>query len=331
MTVFNPFEAMNLDSDHCFLCGQEMGSEKTDEHVFPRWLLRRHDLYSQRLNLLNDTQIPYRQLKVPCCPDCNNAWLSSLETAIQFAVEAGADTVRTIPGPVFQWMLKIFYGLLYRETSLAIDRADPDKGVIVRPEVIEIYRMVHLFLQSVKLRFEFAGGRPFSLLVVPLHSYGDNRDFDYMDSPAAGVAALRTRDVGIIMVLEDCGAQQPGFTDLEVMTEGHRLTDVQFYQLFAMIRYRASLMQRVPKYTSLHIEGSNEVLVTCHPLKEPIYREWQQREYAEHLAQVLTRSFSRITLEDIFKAPDRVREFTFTEEGKFAPMDPDESPFQPAD
>lgn len=328
MTSYNPFEAMKLDDRHCFLCGAGLKGTRTKEHVFPQWLLRRHGLTAQKLTLLNDTHIRYGQLVVPCCADCNTAWLSSLEGVMQRAFETGPDLVRSMPGQVFQWMLKIFYGLLIREMSLAVDRATSQPDVIMPPEHVEAYRMAHVFLQSVRQHFEFVGRPPFSLLILPLHVYGDERDFDYIDSPAAGVFALRSGEVGIILVLEDCASQQPGFSELEGKVAGHHLLDIQFYQLFAMVRYRASLMQRVPRYTALHDEGSDTVTVTCHPLEQPIYREWVQAEYAVHLAQVLGRRFPGVALDDIFVPPDGVREFTFTEQGDFASMGPRESPFR---
>lgn len=61
----NPFEKMVLDSEHCFLCGSELGEYGTREHIFPGWLQHNHGLWDQELNLLNKTSIAYRQLTVP--------------------------------------------------------------------------------------------------------------------------------------------------------------------------------------------------------------------------------------------------------------------------
>jgi hypothetical protein len=45
---------MALDHDHCFLCGVELiAGNRTEEHVFPRWMQREYDLWTQRLTLLN--------------------------------------------------------------------------------------------------------------------------------------------------------------------------------------------------------------------------------------------------------------------------------------
>lgn len=86
---YSPFDAMTFDNDHCFLCGSPLSQDGTAEHVFPKWLLEKYDLWDRKLTLLNGTTIAYRQLTVPCCQKCNNKYLSSLEMDMRDAVNAG--------------------------------------------------------------------------------------------------------------------------------------------------------------------------------------------------------------------------------------------------
>ena len=52
----------------CFLCRCELTRQnRTDEHVIPKWVQRRFDLWNETLEMLNGTTIPYRQLIIPCC------------------------------------------------------------------------------------------------------------------------------------------------------------------------------------------------------------------------------------------------------------------------
>ena len=61
----------------CFLCSTPLRSKnRTDEHVFPKWLQNRFNLWNQRLDLINLTDIPYRNLTIPCCKTCNGVHLS---------------------------------------------------------------------------------------------------------------------------------------------------------------------------------------------------------------------------------------------------------------
>lgn len=72
-------------------------SSHTDEHIFPKWLQNRFQLWNQNLILINRTNIRYRQLKVPCCRFCNNDHLSGIENRIVAALEKGPSAVRELP------------------------------------------------------------------------------------------------------------------------------------------------------------------------------------------------------------------------------------------
>jgi hypothetical protein len=82
------FSDLRTSEDACFLCGSTSG-EVTQEHVFPKWLQRRFNLWTQRIGLLNDSLIQYRQLTIPCCSRCNNEDLSRLEVGVAAAVDGG--------------------------------------------------------------------------------------------------------------------------------------------------------------------------------------------------------------------------------------------------
>jgi len=85
------FIEQSTSDDVCFLCGAS-GQDVTLEHVFPKWLQRRFDLWTQRIGLLNDSLIQYRQLTIPACARCNNVDLSRLESAVSRAVDGGYAT-----------------------------------------------------------------------------------------------------------------------------------------------------------------------------------------------------------------------------------------------
>jgi hypothetical protein len=115
----NPLQKMRLDWEHCFLCGAELDPTKeTEEHVVPKWLQRKFNLWNERLLLSNRTLIPYRQLKVPWCESCNGRGLSAVENKVRSAVESGySELSRLDELSIFQWVAKIFYGLLFKDLS----------------------------------------------------------------------------------------------------------------------------------------------------------------------------------------------------------------------
>ena len=74
------FTIDNLADDRCFLCGDQLTDAiRSPEHVFPAWLQHRVGLWNQEFTLLNETTIPYRQLTIPCCAECNNEYLGGLK------------------------------------------------------------------------------------------------------------------------------------------------------------------------------------------------------------------------------------------------------------
>lgn len=80
----------------CFLCGQDFDTgELGQEHVFAKWLQGKFNLWDRTLVLLNGTQIPYRNLKIPACGACNNVSLSKVEGQIARALPGGAAEIRS--------------------------------------------------------------------------------------------------------------------------------------------------------------------------------------------------------------------------------------------
>jgi hypothetical protein len=107
-------DAIPENEDTCFICSR---TATTAEHVIPKWLQRRFNLWDQRLGLPNRTSLRYRQLLIPACTKCNTGALAQLERE----VESGGADERAI----WRWLNKIHYGLGYKDRVLQWDRAHP--------------------------------------------------------------------------------------------------------------------------------------------------------------------------------------------------------------
>ena len=138
-SLIKSLEEFSAAKYRCFLCGKELFSGGyTQEHIIPRWAQKRYQLWDQQLILLNQTSIPYRQLTVPCCDECNKYRLKPIEDSLSQTVEQGKDAVRLLGDKtIFIWLGKILYGLLYKELTLLLDRSDPSAGSIITPEIIQ--------------------------------------------------------------------------------------------------------------------------------------------------------------------------------------------------
>jgi hypothetical protein len=328
---YNPFEQMNLAPGACFLCGG-VPDESTREHVFPMWLLQRQGLLNERLTLLNGTSIPYRQLTVPCCLECNSEHLAHLESAVERASLAGASAVRELPDEaVFQWMAKIFIGVLWAELRFKADRAEIDGGPIVPPEVLEEFSVLHGHLQSVRRPFVFHPPKPWSIFVSDLHTFEPSLDFDYCDSQFGLCFAIRFSGVGIIASLQDNSTQRDLYGHVWAPLEGVPLHWQQWDEMWVKVVYRASLLRRTPKYINVLPNSDGEpVQVMSLPTggfaPEAMWEEWNQETYAEALLALLQRRMPWLSMKDIFQPPDKVMSWVFRPDGSVNALDPDGNP-----
>jgi hypothetical protein len=259
----------------CFLCSAPLRSKnRSDEHVFPKWLQNRFNLWNQRLDLINQTSIPYKQLTIPCCKTCNNEHLSKLENIMREAVAQGPQAVDQLPpATVYMWLSKIFYGILYRESLLRADRRR-GKRPIVPKEVLAELRLHHDFMQGIRRSLEFPHGIPGSILVfgtsVPSRI---ESQFDFLDNHENRSIALRMGSVGIVCILQD-GAMTKGFHDHlgEPYYRDRPLHPMQFREVTALAFYKAMLLDSTALYIIAETPEKMQIVTQMPPAVS--FREW---------------------------------------------------------
>lgn len=315
--LYEPIKDRSLSLDRCFLCGIGLDeSNKTEEHVFPRWLQAKFDLWNKELTLSNRTAIPYRSLTVPCCIRCNSTHLARIETSVQNAVEGGYDTFSGLdPLVVYQWLLKIYYTILFKELFLVFDRASPSSGAtIMRREDFEQFNMCHILLQSTRFEPEFMPDPPWSIFRFRVHQYDDiARNFDFRDSLVALCVSIRMGDIGVVACLEDNNSKELMHTEYFRKFQQHPLHPIQFAEITAMVFYEQTLLNRVPKYL-IQLPTEQGMKVLSAPLQglssKPIYDEWDQEAYACVLAEIIGAPVGRL-----YAPPDRVMSWLRDDEG----------------
>jgi hypothetical protein len=292
---------MALDHEHCFLCGVKLTqASRTDEHVFPRWLLQDFALYDLELNLLNGTTIRYRSLTIPCCRECNGYWLSQIENQIATAVRTGVNAVRDLdPLVLYLWMAKIYYGLLFKELALPLKRERPEEGPIMEPEIFVHLQDLHRLLQAARRRTRF-DTIPGSIFIfraqVPREPAGR---FDYRDTLITPFLAIRAGETAIVATLLDWGAmagalEHPKF-DAASRIELHPF---QFTELAAYGAYTSSKFNRTPDYLVAN-EGERDyvfVLPIGGMSSKPVFDEFDPEEAARVLA-----GFLNVDIADVYK------------------------------
>jgi hypothetical protein len=202
----------SYSENSCFLCLDALDeSNRSKEHVFPMWLLNRHGLINETMTLQNGTTMPYRQLTIPCCLDCNGTHLSQMENTVKEAFKIGFDGVRSLDRRIlFLWLAKIFYGLLIKERSSLLDRRATSRSTIVRDEDLSRFAMHHFLLQNVLGTAGWvaaAGENPWSIFVLKcqISDTEPHLNFDYVDSNDIPFLAIRSGEVAVIAGLQDWG------------------------------------------------------------------------------------------------------------------------------
>lgn len=242
-----------INYDHCFLCSTPLTEQnRTDEHVFPKWMQEEFSLFSQPLTLPNKTWIPYRQTRIPCCKKCNNEPLSQIESDLATAIRSGFDYfVREVPKKrQFLWLQCLFYKMLFRDMSLRSDRAKRESPTITSPLDLASMRLSHAFLRGIDCNVEFRGFFPASIYIVRTKMGSDQTlNFDYIDSIPDVCVAIRMNGIGIIGLLKDGGLHERLM--MQQMPDGllgREFNPVQFRNLFAKLLYHQKLFSDPLKY-----------------------------------------------------------------------------------
>ncbi|GAA5520379.1 hypothetical protein LQ318_01515 [Aliifodinibius salicampi] len=290
--IFKQIEERNYSIDQCFLCGCQLNEENsTVEHVIPKWLQYEFNLWDQKITLLNGTLFPYKNLTIPCCFECNNIHLKPFEDKVKKAFENGFEGMCSLSEEtLFYWLGKIYFGMMYRELFLNLDRADPEKGTITNPEYIDSFFSHFLFLQGIRGKHSFSNFFPASIYLFKTQKPQKIEDqWDFIDNHQTLFISIRMGDVGLMVHLQDCKATKNMEHHLDIHKEVD-LHPLQFRELTAKILYKGLLMNRTPKFINTQT-GDGPVETHLLPIQgfssKPIFDDWDNDEYS-YLMSFLT-------------------------------------------
>lgn len=292
--IFNKIESKQYDSTYCFLCGEILDDENNSkEHVFPKWLQDKYNLWDQEIYLLNGTAINYRQLTIPCCRECNNNYLSPLENKIALAERQGFNSFKKLDKlSIFLWVGKIYYGLIYKELFLFKDRSNPSLGLILNKEYLDSFKSHYLFLQTIRNLHRFKDFFPASIYIVETQKPLKLEDqWDFSDRQAKMFISMRFGQIGIIVALQDCQCTEKISHHLYKFYE-IPLHPLQFNELCAQIYYKLILLNRTPKFFSFQNDSDTDQIIETIQLpimglsSKPIYDDWVMSDYAKILSYI---------------------------------------------
>lgn len=164
--------------------------------------------------------------------------------------------------------------------------------------------MTHFFVQSLDLKIEFeAEGElriPGSVFIFNLKQHSDPlTHFHFRDDINTLTVFMRLGNRGIIAAA-DGGAIDIQIGDAIRRDGATKLHPIQFDEIGAKIFYKASLLNRTPKYITMHFGNTYRVMQM--PLAglsdKPVFDPWDHGMYAHYLASFLNTDVERITSPD---------------------------------
>jgi hypothetical protein len=313
------------DDSSCFLCAKSFEDvEPTSEHIFPKWLQNKYNLCDQRLIILNQSSVPYRQLTVPCCVECNSYYLQSIEKTISDSLNHGYKSFQNLETKkLFLWLRKIFYGILFKELFLLLNRKNENGLTITTPEILKEYETHLLLLQEVRKKIEFTGDNSGSIYIFQTQKPSEIKlQWDMFDNIDTSFIALRMGEVGIIGCLADGGAHMIYKDDYEAIMK-LPLHPIQFKEICAHFSYRSTLTTRIPKFITIE---SNPHKIIQTPLGgfslKPYFDEWDVKTYAQYLS-----FYTGLSLDKLYTPPDKVMTWLYNPSGKLQFMNFEDFPF----
>jgi len=278
----------------CFICGEPLNKitdhakQDTNEHIFPQWLQRRFDLADLPITLSDGRQIKYSDALIPACRQCNNVYMSGIESRMSNAV-VGFDAFNNLPKyAVFLWCAKIYYGRMHLEVQPRDGTTKLPQPPSLPPDFLKDCKWLLQLLQGFRKRVLVSGHPllPFSVIRVPLQVGKDETFYFQSRSPTKlpGIA-LQMGRVGLISVFDDFGLTENWYTQhFARALAGKALHPVQFWELAGRAFYATSL-QPFHTFCSL-LEGEFDMWLEYSP--EPEHQEEFDQKAAASWVRLFT-------------------------------------------
>ena len=283
--LYNPFRKFDFSPQTCFLTGQDVNSEE-EIHVFPEWILDRYSLRGKTFKMLEGSSLQYQDMKMPCHSDVIKNAIHPLEKEIETAFCDGYEAVLKVPEErLFQWMAKLFYGVLYQDISIEVRKSTAKgKEFELNRLLNERLKQLHLLLQSLVVPMDFNGPKLWSIRVFDIKYSKDV--FNYRDELTNQNFSLGMNGFGIVACLQDNGAvgiKQQEITDVFLKKTLH---PIQFEELCARFIYSNYLLNHFAEYT---LKSSEEkVIVESEPLigsaNKSLFDPWDDDMFAQVLS-----------------------------------------------
>ena len=313
--IYHPFSNFSFGNGKCFLTGQPLSSTEEKIQVFPQWLMSANNLQDQPFKLLDESIATYKDLKIPCSATVNENFLEPLESEISEAFAKGYEGVKMLDEQrLFQWVAKLMYGVVFNELQSGIKMQHAQgEEFTVSQALTHKFSHLHLMLQSINLPIQFEDFKPYSVFLFKVDN--KHQEFGYRDEINTQTFALRVKDFGLVMCLQDNGCNARYLREVYDKIKEEVLHPIQFEEFSARVFYSNYLFNRLPEYEVMPV--GDDVFIEALPLRgfnsKPLFDEWTNKTYG----QVLENFWKNwgFLLFEIIKDPHHTMSFLFNPDG----------------
>jgi hypothetical protein len=313
--IYSPFTAFNFSNRNCFLTGEALASDEEKIQVFPQWLMSRYGLEDKPFKMLDESMATYKDIKIPCAADVNEAFIKPLETEIAAAFDIGYEAIKQLDDlKLFQWAGKLLYGIIFNEIQTGIKQQHAQgEEFNISESIIHKFSNLHLMLQSLNLPIIFEDFKPYSIFLFKVDN--NPEEFGYRDEINTLTFSLRIKDFGLIVCLQDNGANRRYHKEILDKIEGDVLHPIQFEEFCGRVFYSAYLFNRLPEYNVLPV--ADEIYIEAMALRgmssKPLFDDWMNKIYGQVL-ESFWKNWGFLLLE-IIKNPEKPMSFLFKPDG----------------
>ncbi len=313
--IYSPFNNFNFSNKKCFLTGKTLITDEERIQVFPQWLMSRYGLEDKPFKLLDETMATYKDLKMPCSASINETFLEPLETEVAAAFEAGYEAVKNLDGlKLFKWAGKLLYGIIFNEIQAGIKQQHAQgEEFNISQSIVHKFSNLHLMLQSINLPVVFEDFEPFSIFIFKVDN--NPEEFGYRDEINTLTFSLRIKDFGLIICLQDNGANKQYHQEIYDKLKDQVLHPIQFEEFCGRVFYSAYLFNRLPEYNILPV--GEEIYIEAMPLRgmssRPLFDDWLNKTFGQVL-ESFWKNWGFLLLE-IIKNPEQPMSFLFEADG----------------
>lgn len=257
--------------DGCFICGASPDEKPfNDEHIVPRWLLKRYNLFDKTVVLPTGEHRHYRSYTVPCCVECNSLLGAQVETPVSQLLDGDyVDIAERLDeanlGLLFIWLSLLFFKVHLRDRAVRVHK-DRRLGPEVIGDLYDWSEMHHLHAVA-RSPFTRASLMPEafgSLRIFEIESRLKGKGYDYLDLTFDQTLILRLGPIGIVATLNDSTAAESAWSERLDLIEGP-ISGLQLREIGAMFAIANRNLIKRPMFMTLVYDKTTVEIVAARP------------------------------------------------------------------